>query len=233
MGTANDEPGAPLPFASLPGLPEELCIAVVEQCDMPSIIAFSQTSHHFHRLANPKDDCRRAQMQEFLVKAQTFPRWQEDGFACFSCFKILPRNEFTAKQTKSPRGRNGVDQSQRFCIPCGVSTGRFRPGNIVKQGGSLRILCCQCKQLKGGRFCGICLLCTDCVRRHRYPCEERYGHNIIGDKLPRVETPQSVTAYQTSSRPSLGTTEDDLSDREVMARRVESPPWYAEWYDDE
>ena len=152
----SDNNPAALPLASLPGLPEELCLAVIEQCDMSSMIALLQTSRRFYKLIDPHDKARRPQMEEFLIKAQSFTRYQEqDGFACFACTKILPRSNFTDKHTKAgPRSRLGSQQRKRFCIPCGVDKGFFTPGTLVKQGHSLRLVCRGCKQFKEAEFAG-------------------------------------------------------------------------------
>jgi hypothetical protein len=202
MSLADHQTSAP-PLASLPGLPYELSVAVIEQCDMSSLIALSETSRQFQRLADPYDKSRRSLMESFLIEAQTFPRWQQDpqdGFACFSCTKVLPRARFTTKHTKGIRGRNGGCQYQRFCIQCGMDKDLFVPGSIVRQGGVTRFKCRQCKLLKGGRFCELCKFCTDCVRRYRVqPCEGGFLmhplHRMMGDELPRVETSQAKARF--------------------------------------
>ena len=234
MSTADAQPEAPLAMSSLQGLSNEVCLAVVEHLDMSSFLALSLTSHHFHKLTNLKEEFRRPLLREFTFRAQTLPQWQKDrkdGFACSICLKLLPRIEFTDTQTKGPRGRNGGDQINRFCIPCGVKSGRFSPGSIVKQGDRLRVVCWQCKDVKGGRFCSICFICTDCVRRHSRrnhgwrPCEERPFHNIIGDELPPAEESQTVTAFQISSHPSLSLAVS-MSDYKAKTGESASPEWY-------
>jgi hypothetical protein len=172
---------------------------VIEKCDMPSLTALSETSRQFQRLADPYDKSRRSLMEEFLIEAQAFPRWQQDqqdGFACFSCTKVLPRARFTTKHTKGIRGRNGGCQYQRSCIQCGMDKDLFVPGSVVKQGRVTRFKCRQCKLLKGGRFCERCKFCTDCVRRYGIPpCETEFSHRMMGDELPRVETSQAKARF--------------------------------------
>jgi len=189
MSTTNDNPEtSQVSLASLSGLPEELCLAVIEQCDMPSIIALSQTSHHFHRLANPKNDCRRAQMQEFLTKAQTFPRWQPQdwekyrdgwrrcGYACYTCKQVLPSDRFADKDVKGTAGPQGRRYNKRCCVQCGLKTGRLPPGSVVKQGTTRRFVCRPCKELKGGRTCDGCKICRDC---------DFYGFEILACEMER------------------------------------------------
>ena len=84
----------------------------------------------------------------------------------------------------------------------------------------------------GGRFCSICFICTDCVRRHSRrnhgwrPCEERPFHSIIGDELPPAEESQAVTAFQISSHPSLSLAGLSMSDYEAKTGESASPEWY-------
>ena len=94
MSPTGNEPNSPLLLASLSSLPGELCLAVAEECDQQSLIALSMTNRKFQRLADPYDDSRYTLMQNFLVSAQYFRRWQGEGFACFSCDKVLPKSRF-------------------------------------------------------------------------------------------------------------------------------------------
>jgi hypothetical protein len=178
-------------------LPEELCLKIIEKLDMSSIIALSQTSRRFKRLSDPTDESRRSLLHEFLIEVQAFPRWQ-DGFACFTCAKVLPRSRFANAQTKLKRGRNGGQQERRFCVQCGLEKGLHVPGNMVVQGEVIRMVCRQCRRLKGGRFCECCAICTDCDR-YRSTLErcakEDWGHEIIGDTISRAESAR-VSIYE-------------------------------------
>lgn len=199
-GTQNDNHSPP----SLDALREELQLAIIDTLDIASVFALSQVDRHFNRLANPFAKSRRHGLDDFLVSAQTFPRWQ-DGFACFLCLKVLPRNRFADRQTKSPRGRDGAQQRLRYCIDCGVSQGRYCPGSMIVQRDNKRILCRQCKQLKGGRFCEFCAFCSDCYGRFSElpirKCEEegpRGGHCII-ESRPDEEERENSGGYYFSS----------------------------------
>jgi hypothetical protein len=182
------------PLASLPGLPEELCLAVIEQCDIPSMLSLLQTSRRFHRLTDPHSSSRRPQMEAFLIEAQSFPRYREqDGsLACFACNRILPHSAFADKHTRTPRSRLGSQQRKRFCIACGVDKGLFTPGTLVKQGSSLRLVYRGCKQFKQAGFCRGCMFCTACIRGRPKDfghCRWSAAHDLIHEGLehPRVE----------------------------------------------
>jgi hypothetical protein len=173
MSTVDNNANTP----TLAALPEELCMAIVDVLDIPSLIALSQTSRQFHRLADPYDDSRRSQMREFLAKAQYFPRWLADGFACFTCTKVLPRDRFADKDMVKKRGKGNVQERKRSCIQCNMATGRLSPGSMVFQGTTLRRVCQRCRMLKGGRSCMFCNICRECDPNEFLiaVCEQR-GH---------------------------------------------------------
>lgn len=144
---------------------------------MPSIIALSQTSRHFHRLADPYDKTQQSLMTKFQIKAQESPRWQAGqpegweryregwrrcGYACYTCKKVLASDRFDDKDVKGTRKRLGRRYNRRWCIQCGLETGRLLPGSVMKQGNTRRIVCRQYGELKGGRTCVECKVCSDC-----------------------------------------------------------------------
>lgn len=93
MSAVVDEPGAPF----LVAMADELCLAVIEELVLSSIIAISQTSRQCRRLADPTGESRRFMMSKFIIEAQAFPRWQIDGFICFAC--TSPSSQQICRQT--------------------------------------------------------------------------------------------------------------------------------------
>lgn len=234
------------PPSFLADLPEELSLAIIEELDMASVFALSKTCRQFQRLANPADESRRDKLQDFLLEVQSFPRWS-DGFACFSCAKVLPRESFARSQTRLKRGRNTSPYLQmlRFCITCGVSKNLFAPGSQVVQGDVVRFVCRSCKQLRNGRFCERCTICSHCDRRGaiKKQCEEagRYGGHGVIDKTISSAGPALVTSAFVSLR--LGGNRNDSDDfgysgyseyddgyYDSDGKRVVQE-WSPEWYD--
>lgn len=166
-------------MANLESLPEEMCIEIFEKLDIQSIIMLSQTNRLFARLCDPADDSRRGILERFLIDAQAFPRWREDGYACFTCNKILFGHNFSTKQLKGTRGRNGSRQETRFCVACGVEKGKYSPGSLVFPGNVTHIVCRQCKQLRRGGVCCICRVCGSCRGRSVDLCNSTPGHFFV------------------------------------------------------
>jgi len=186
---------------ALATLPEEICIAITDTLNMPSIIYLSQTNRLFHRLSNPVDSSRHVLLEEFLIEAQAYRRWQGCGFACFSCMRVLHRHSFASAHTKGKRGRNGSQQKTRFCIRCGIDKGLYLPGSQVVQDDVIRVVCRQCKKIRGGKFCQRCAFCKDCERQYRdrtvFPtenCEGKWGHTIVGHDSPGEDIPEPLSA---------------------------------------
>lgn len=124
----------------------------------------SRTNRRFHRLSNPRDSTRRAQLHHFLIEVQESPSWnpeaeryvEGDRFACFHCESVLPVEHFARAHLTGTRGRNGARQRTRFCVPRGVGNRLYSPGSqvILRNGQNLRCLhvCRRCKRLRGGRI---------------------------------------------------------------------------------
>jgi len=172
-------------------------MAIIEQLDMPAMIALCQTSRLFARLADPRDDSRKMLFEAFLIDAQSFARWQNGESACFSCKKILEASSFASNQLRGTRGQNGTRQRKRFCIPCGLEKKLYAPGNQVIQDDLIRFRCRQCKRLRGGSFCHCCAICESCERESGYQplarCEWGPGHTIIGrDPFSNTATKRPV-----------------------------------------
>jgi hypothetical protein len=233
--------GGDTPPSFLVDLPEELSLAIIEQLDMASIFALSQTCRQFHKLADPADEARRGELHDFLLEVQYFDRWS-DGFACFSCNKVLPRESFARKQTRLKRGRNAAHERQvlRFCIPCGLNKNAYLPGNQVGQGDDVRFVCVICKELRDGAFCKRCVICSHCHCKVVYftPCERNPGHEIIGKTTSGAA---SACVSSTLASLSLKDNFDDSDDHNGYndyhggyynsdGRRV-SQEWSPEWYD--
>ena len=155
MPTVNNYTDASL----LAALPEELCLAIIDELDMPSIFALSETSRFFNRLANPTADSRRPLLTEFLLEAQDLPRWKRTRFACFACNKILPRHRFIDSQVATILGKGASQEKTRHCVQCAVKEGHFALASVVTQYSRERVLCAQCKKLIGGVVCDTCRFC--------------------------------------------------------------------------
>ena len=142
-------------------LPEELCLDIIDKLDMKSIIALSQTSKLFSRLADPHHRSRRPLLEKFLIESQFSPRWRKRGLACFICLRVLPQKDFAARQTIKKRGRTSLSQTRRFCVKCGVETFRYKRGNRIVQDGVTKVVCLKCNKVKKHHASNNCKACFE------------------------------------------------------------------------
>ena len=102
-------------------------------------------------------------MSDVLKEIEQIPaHW--DDFACYTCLRLKPRSAFTLKQTKSPRGKVGVQAHKRFCVECGISTPRHRPSHVIKTVTQTPVWCVGCEKLQT-QFCINCHWCGSCVEK--------------------------------------------------------------------
>lgn len=67
------------------------------------------------------------------------PMCKLDYFACHICLKIRCASQFSNAMMKGKRGKLGegtiADKAGRFCIPCGLTHGRYQRGVSFQLGG--------------------------------------------------------------------------------------------------
>ncbi|KAF3941945.1 hypothetical protein ABW19_dt0206247 [Dactylella cylindrospora] len=103
---------------------------------------------------------------------QAFPR--SDFFACHICLKIKGAESFSNAMMKGKRGKfasgSSVNRETRFCISCGIDTGRYQPGLQFDYGGADRlhgIVCRGCGKFKCFEDTSRLGLCRDCLSRDK------------------------------------------------------------------
>lgn len=147
----------------LENLPREVQDQIVAELDYSSFIALSQTSLFFHT-AFPPESSPQGTKTAFVLRAENFSRHCLNGYGCFRCFRVLPRERFGDKQLKTPRGKGGVQSYKRFCVDCGLNSNGYSVGSIVKQKGLEKVVCFRCKIPREGMHCRCCHLCQECLR---------------------------------------------------------------------
>ncbi|KAK4953270.1 hypothetical protein LTR10_008979 [Elasticomyces elasticus] len=143
-------------WSPLLSLPPELHLRIVKDLDYLGAFRLSQVNKHFHDLVDPQQ-CPVEEKRRFVRDAQY---WREhnrmhlsmvsnhgetlfdtNGHACYSCYRVLPKREFSVRQSSktfaktSPRdyeGESGIYGCGRFCVDCGIKSGAYRAGMRLK-----------------------------------------------------------------------------------------------------
>ncbi|KAK0632254.1 hypothetical protein B0T14DRAFT_26234 [Immersiella caudata] len=129
------------PQVGILNLPPELFLLIFEfmPLDYPTAIELQAVCRTFYHMTHVETCCTRDDKIAHMVHAeQTFQRHQRANggkWACFKCFRLLPRQDFGKRQISSRRDKGQVDARRRFCVPRGIHRHHYGPGQIVELAG--------------------------------------------------------------------------------------------------
>ena len=115
-------------------LPYDIQFDVAQYLDYPTIVRLKRTNRYFHKLFNPRTILPQSDVAEF-VKARDSREIQgpKTTFACYGCWKFLPKTKFTRKAMKS--------KDDRFCFDCAAEM-RWYPHLCPVSNGKLKYYFC-------------------------------------------------------------------------------------------
>lgn len=151
-----DEPQA------LSNLAGELQDLIITNLHPSAAIALSRTNRHFHSCVN-LHRLSSSVVFDYLHEMELLPT-RSDEYACYTCLRLKPQSAFTMRQTTHSQGKLGQEPRKRFCLDCGIKSGRHLPGHMMKIGTELQVYCGGCETLQK-RFCGRCCWCESCIRK--------------------------------------------------------------------
>jgi len=187
--------------ASILGLSPELLEITLSHCDYASSLALSLTC----RAAYQKMTTRREQRYSMtdLLQIELWPCYDgagraedclkqplvnRDYFACYLCLRIRATTKFSNAMMKAKRGKHCLSRndkqcgrSTRFCIDCGISSGRYLPGTtfdfgggrfggLDMLGGGRGVVCRSCKRFErtSPLSVGATSTCSSCLTSQRH-----------------------------------------------------------------
>lgn len=89
-------------------------------------------------------------------------------FLCYRCCRVLPRNRFAKGQVSGECLPGHTKPYKRFCISCGIQSGKFKPGNQININGCPFRFCQACSIPTFGKFCTQCSTCVSCLGFDEY-----------------------------------------------------------------
>lgn len=195
------DPKKDKPVNIIQRLPRELQLCVFDWLDYEDAIKLSQVSRYFRNTISP-EAWPKANKERFIYDVQFNQRHNmvyfdkrciesneevlkivSDGYACFSCFKVLDRSLFSFNQTKGrfAKGSRRYEHfgHSRFCIACGIQKGLYKSGKLISpvvfeerrgnmfpgQVGMKRrllVICTACKELCEYEISKVPHVCREC-----------------------------------------------------------------------
>ena len=195
---------------SLLSLPTELIDDVSSYLGYASVLALQLSCRELHAIVKDLQHMKGSQLSKSLkpycitdlLEIELWPCYNSaetregclkqamptlDYFACHICLKIRSAEYFSNAMMKSRRGKlspvsTSSEKHKRFCIPCGVTTGRYHKGVQLEfggYGGGRGIVCFHCGRFDKAnraeytakasqRICSTCLsVQPSLVTRHR------------------------------------------------------------------
>ena len=106
---------------SLTNLAGELQDLIITKLHPSSVIALSQTNHHFHDTVS-LHRLPFSVVFDWLLHKEDKCCGRYWNYACYTCLRLKPRSAFSKKQTRRRREKWGQDSYMRRCLDCGLSS---------------------------------------------------------------------------------------------------------------
>ena len=140
----------------IPSLPVELQLHISSYLDYGAALKFCSTSRYYYSTFS----CPPSERKRFVHQLEMSPEHSE-SLACYRCFRVLPKGQFTDRQTKHPRNKSGRDGFRRFCFKCGVKDPTVSSHGTVFMGGLRLVVCEECEMpTQRCIYCGQCKGCS-------------------------------------------------------------------------
>lgn len=129
-------------------LPEELRLWVFAYLEFEDALYLSQTSRFFHLSIQPLD-WPDIDKDLFVADAQNWSKHNQcvadratrsneirtatNGYACFRCYRVLPRRNFSRSKTERLYAKSILACFERYCLDCGMRDSMYPPGTILER----------------------------------------------------------------------------------------------------
>ena len=133
---------------TLQHLPLDILFQVVAYCDYGSALSLAMTSSSLRAATNPTELVSTGEKHDFFLRVERFKQ-HADKLACFTCFRILPRDDFARSMQLGRHGKSSGarhKRTQRFCWTCAAAHRLYSDRLPVRKGSFCYYLCHRCGQ---------------------------------------------------------------------------------------
>lgn len=140
-------------------IPVEIEDQIISELEPLAAVTLRKINHFYHDSVSLQKRVKRV-LRELEV-TESNPQ-----FACFTCLRLKPKDDFTIRHTKGKRGKHGTKWFERRCLSCCLEKQIFTPGSLVrtKNGQEIQAICRGCKSMKS-EFCLECICCRECAEK--------------------------------------------------------------------
>jgi hypothetical protein len=138
------------PIDPIGQLPPEIQLEVFALLDYQAMIRLSRVNRHYKAIIDPhsrplaeKDEFVRTHQKKRkhnlcfidMIDGDTNIEWRKNGFACYSCHRVLPFTAFSQRQLREYHNKESCKEgeagSRRRCFKCAISAGLYRSRTLI------------------------------------------------------------------------------------------------------
>lgn len=186
-------------------MPLEMLCAISEHLNYPSTVALRLSCRFLYKSITQPERFGMTDLLEMELWPCYHPARERpdhlkqafaliDYFACHICLKIKPALHFSNAMMKGRRGKFSDSalgaRGGRFCISCGLATGRYHRGTQLDYGGMTGagrlhgLVCKGCGKFKQCEYTSPWKICYDCLsRKNRLYKESRISEKSLNSAL--------------------------------------------------
>ncbi|KAH7157634.1 hypothetical protein B0J13DRAFT_650235 [Dactylonectria estremocensis] len=170
------------------GLPFDIHYEVVRYLDFRDAFNMALANRYFQQTLDPRSVLPREDLVKFIGERDKADRNRVEGlFACYKCYRFLPKDKFAKKATvdrKTKRGQAVTDECRRYCFDCAATHRLFDHLQPISNGKLRYYFCHNCRQYKtkSGRCARSCsgIVSVDYAICHRpMPAVQRKSLDLL------------------------------------------------------
>ncbi|KAH7019311.1 hypothetical protein EDB80DRAFT_196800 [Ilyonectria destructans] len=138
------------PQRSFECLPFDIHFEVVRHLDFASALNLASTNRFFHQILDLRAILPTDELVKFIrERDRANQNRAEDLFACYQCYRLLPRDKFSKKAAMDRRHKKGhelTEEGRRYCFDCSAKNRVYEHLQPISNGKLWYYFCHNCGQ---------------------------------------------------------------------------------------